>query len=441
MIAKARAAAFEILLKISTTGAHSDELLRSPQVDALSVQDRALATTLVMGTLRWQLRLDAHIRPLLSRPGAKLPPAVETALRLGAYQLQYLDRIPPHAAIGESVELAKRAGETFAAGLVNAVLRKLASILKKATGKESLAEEYAHPAWMVERWIRNYGRDATRALCAFDQEPAGVCVRLLHPDAEQALTEADVELAPGEFLPAARRVVRGDVVGSEAFRRGWVRIQDEGSQLVAELAGHGERILDTCAAPGGKTAILAERNAKARILAFDVSKRRLDAMRRLLAPLGERVQYDVRDVTATRLAADYDLVLCDVPCTGTGTIARNPEIRFRINEEEIARQHHRQVRILSAALDGVASGGRLLYSTCSLEPEENESVVAEVLEKLPEFHLASMEDRVPQLGSEGVIHAAGLERLRTHALKDGFLRTLPGTMQCDGFFAAFVTRD
>jgi 16S rRNA (cytosine967-C5)-methyltransferase len=440
MIAKARAAAFEILLKISKTDAHSDELLRSAEVDALSAQDRALATTLVLGTLRWQLRLDARIRPLLSRPGTKLPPAVETALRLGAYQLQYLDRIPPHAAIGESVELAKQAGETFAAGLVNAVLRKLALDPRKEARKETLAEEYSHPAWMVERWTRRYGRDATRALCAFDQEPAGICVRLLHPDAESALTEADVELAPGELLTAARRVLSGDVVRSEAFRKGWVRIQDEGSQLVAELAGHGQRVLDTCAAPGGKTAILAERNPDARILALDVSKRRLDAMRRLLASLGERVQYDVRDVAATRLAADYDLILCDVPCTGTGTIARNPEIRFRVNEDEIARQHQRQVRILSAALDGLAPGGRLLYSTCSLEPEENESVVGEILEKRSEFHLASMEEQAARLTVEGAIHAEGIERLKTHAIRDGFLRTLPGTLHCDGFFAAILTR-
>ncbi len=441
MIAKARAAAFEILLKISTTDAHSDELLRSPQVDALSAQDRALTTTLVMGTLRWQLRLDAQIRPLLARPGAKLPPAVETALRLGAYQLRYLDRIPPHAAIGESVELAKRAGEKFAAGLVNAVLRKLALLPKETMQEESVADTYAHPAWMVERWVRAYGPGATPALCAFNQEPAGICVRLLRPDAEKSLAEASVELAPGEFLTAARRVVSGDVVRTDAFRNGWIRIQDEGSQLVAELAGQGRRILDTCAAPGGKTAILAEHNSDAQIVAQDVSRRRLDAMRRLLAPLGERIQFQVQDVTAMNLAAEYDLILCDVPCTGTGTIGRNPEIRFRVNEEEIARQHERQVKILSASLGGVAPGGRLLYSTCSLEPEENESVVAEALVKRSDFRLASMNIRAEQLAHEGVIHPAGLERLQAHAIKDGYLRTLPGTMHCDGFFAALLVRD
>jgi 16S rRNA (cytosine967-C5)-methyltransferase len=441
MIARARAAAFEILLKVTTTDAHSDDLLRSPEVDALSAQDRALTTTLVLGALRWQLKLDARIRPLLTRPGGKLPPAVETALRLGAYQLLYLDRIPAHAAIGESVELAKRAGERYAAGLVNAVLRKLMLAPSASASGESIAEEYAHPAWMVERWIRAYGRDAARALCAFDQEPSRICVRLLHPEAEAALTEAGVELEHGEFLAAARRVVRGDVVRTEAFRRGWARIQDEGSQLVAEFAGHGRRILDTCAAPGGKTAILAERNSDAHIVACDISERRLDAMRKLLAPLGERVQFEICDAMATRPQPEYDLILCDVPCTGTGTIARNPEIRLRVNEDAIARQHDRQVRILSAALNGVASGGRLLYSTCSLEPEENEAVVAECLAKQSGFRQVSIEEDVERAAREGFLHEDGMERLRQDGIHDGFLRTLPGTMQCDGFFAALLVRD
>lgn len=441
MIAPARAAAFEILLGITTTDAHSDELLRSPKIDALSAQDRSLATTLVLGTLRWQLKLDAKIRTLLARPGARLPPPVETALRLGAYQLLYLDRIPAHAAIGESVELAKRAGERYAAGLVNAVLRKLA-VMPSALGMhESIAEQYAHPQWMVERWTRAYGQDAACALCAFDQEPAGICLRLLHHDAEAALAAEGVELSSGEFLTAARRVVRGDVVRTDPFRSGWVRIQDEGSQLVAALAGQGRRILDTCAAPGGKTAILAERNPEAQIVACDISPRRLGAMRKQLASFGERVQFQVHDATKRTLSPEYDLILCDVPCTGTGTIGRNPEIRFRVNQDAIMRQHDRQVHILSAALDGLASNGTLLYSTCSLESEENEEVVAEVLARQTDVRLVSIKDDVEKLARENAIHEEGLARLQQHAIRDGFLRTLPGTMQCDGFFAALIVRD
>ena len=441
MIAPARAAAFEILQKIKGTDAHSDELLRSPLVDALSAQDRALATILVLGTLRWQLKLDEHIRPLLSRPDAKLPFGVEIALRLGAYQLLYLDRIPAHAAIGESVELAKQANESFASGLVNAVLRKLALHPPVASEKQTLAQEYAHPEWMVKRWLRAYGIHATRALCAFDQEPAGVSLRLVHPEAEAALLEAGIEMAPGDFLTAARRMVSGDVVRTEAFKRGWVRIQDEASQLVAELAGQGRRILDTCAAPGGKTAILAERNPGAQITACDASRKRLEAMQNNLATVIHNIQFEVQDATTAQWAPEHDLILCDVPCSGTGTIARNPEIRFRVNEEGIARQHERQVRILSASLNGLAPKGRLLYSTCSLELEENEAVVVEVLSQRPGLQRITLEHQVELLAKDSVIHAQGLARLKNRAIQDGFLRTLPGTMKCDGFFAALIVRE
>lgn len=432
MIARARSAAFEILLKIETTDAHSDELLRGRAVDALAAQDRALATTLVLGTLRWQLVLDARIRALLARPGAKLAPPVETALRLGAYQLLYLDRIPAHAAIGECVELAKHAGEMHAAGMVNAVLRKLAQ-----SPRERVDAEAAHPRWMVERWSRFYGRDAARAICAFDQEPAGICLRLAHPEAEQALADEAVELAPGEFLTAARRVVRGDAIRSDAFRRGWVRIQDEGSQLVAELAGRGERILDTCAAPGGKTAILRERNPGAAIIAMDASRKRLEAMRRNFA--NHRIQFAVQDATLMELSGEYDLILCDVPCTGTGTIQRNPEIRFRVSQQEMERQRARQVKILSRALEALARGGRLLYSTCSLEPEENEAVISECLEK-GTAELVAMDAQIARLEREGAIHEKGAAKLRESAVRDGFLRTVPGLHGCDGFCAALIAR-
>jgi 16S rRNA (cytosine967-C5)-methyltransferase len=437
-VAPARDAAFEILRKVATTDAHSDELLRAASVDALSAQDRALVTALVLGTLRWQLKLDARIRGLLARPDAKLAPEVQTALRLGAYQLLYLNRIPAHAAIGESVELAKQAGENFAARMVNAVLRNLARSPRGGRGDESIAEEFAHPAWMVERWERFYGHQTARAICTFDQAASTTCIRLVHADAEQALTNEGVVLAEGEFLTAARRVASGDLVRSEAFRNGWVRIQDEGSQLVAELAGRGATILDTCAAPGGKTAILAERNPAATITAMDVSKRRLEAMRKSLG--NDHLRYAVRDAAALELKAEYELILCDVPCSGTGTIGRNPEIRFRVDEKELARQHERQVRILARSLEGLTPDGRLLYSTCSLEPEENEAVVEECLAQMKGYQRISVAEDVARLESEGAMHPGGASALRESATRDGYLRTVPGVHGCDGFFAALIVR-
>jgi 16S rRNA (cytosine967-C5)-methyltransferase len=343
--------------------------------------------------------------------------------------------------------------ERGAAGMVNAVLRKMQGPHDRAPDsrfrapgpKRSLAAElaarWAHPDWMVERWVRRYGVEAAEAICRWDQEPAGVALRVgVGPGDLEG-----IETEPGAFLAAARRVVRGDVGRSDAFREGHVRIQDEGSQLVAEVvaaaSSGAERVLDACAAPGGKTLVLAERLPQAEITAVDVSRGRLDAMRtRMPEAIVERVRFEVADVTRMDLKPEWDLILCDVPCSGTGTMARNPEIRLRVTEDDLARQHRRQVAILRAGLRGLKAGGRLVYSTCSLEPEENEQVVSEVLRSAAEFRVVPMEGILDRLAERGVVTVEGRERLRTAAKAD-FLRTLPGLHPCDGFFAAVLSRD
>ncbi|MBV8631902.1 MAG: hypothetical protein JOZ83_13310, partial [Silvibacterium sp.] len=219
--------------------------------------------------------------------------------------------------------------------MVNAVLRKVSKLSRPSEYPQlksaaEIAEAFAHPLWLVERWARLYSSSTAAAICRFDQQPASISIRLLDPNAERDLAQEGIQLAPGEFLTAARRVLSGDVVRSKPFRDRRIRVQDEGSQLVAELAGLGTLILDTCAAPGGKTAILAERNPESSITAWDISKRRLDAMQHEFLPAAERITCDVRDAATAQLQPKYDLILCDVPCTGTGTIARNPEIRFRV---------------------------------------------------------------------------------------------------------------
>jgi 16S rRNA (cytosine967-C5)-methyltransferase len=497
MIAPARLFSYRILLQIATSDAHGDELLRSPEVDRLSAVDRNLTTTLVLGTLRWQLALDARIRGLLARPGAKLSPEAATALRMGAYQLLHLARVPAHAVIHDSVELVKLSPERGAAGMVNAVLRKIQNSEHKAqsagwqgardrvqgAGQSSafsdqrsrersadsvqrsekpgtslgaksgsaaaeVATAWAHPVWMVGRWVRRYGAEAAEAICRWDQVPVGVTLRMRGPVGEMQ----GVETETGAFLASARRVVRGDVGRSGAFLEGGIWIQDEASQLVAEIAAaavpHAGRVMDTCAAPGGKTAILAERLPEAEITAVDVSRKRLDLMReRVLAARAGRfavapqggVIFEVADAVKMQLKPEWDLILCDVPCSGTGTMARNPEIRLRVEEADLARQHARQVAILRVGLAGLKAGGRLVYSTCSLEPEENEGVVAEVLREMPGFRLVPAERILDQLAASGVVTVAGRERLRT-ATEGGYLRTLPGVHPCDGFFAAILER-
>lgn len=412
LVSPARSAAFAILDRVATTSAHSDDLLHGPGMSALSQADRNLATALVLGVLRWQIALDAVMLPLLQRPDTALPSPVATALRMGAFQLQYLDRIPAHAALSESVELVRAAGHGHAAGMVNAILRKLTRQTwpkpKLYESTAAFAERLGHPLWIVDRWVQNYGRSASVAICEYDQrEPSLGCFF-----SEQSLPDG-----------ALLRV-------------------DDGSRLVAELtaAAHTspKRIWDCCAAPGGKTIILARRHAAAEVLATDVSLRRLEALAGRLHTVAPQVR--TLEADATQLPESeglFDLILCDVPCSGTGTLGRNPEIRHRLKLSDLARQATRQRQILTAALGRLAPGGYLVYSTCSLEPEENEQVVAEALANNRGVSALSMEPVLQRLEATGVLAAAASHTL----LLDGQLRTLPGaTFQGDGFFAALFHR-
>jgi len=429
-------------MQVAAGEAHSDDLLRAPEVDALSPQDRNLTTTLVLSTLRWQIALDARIRPLLANPGARLSREVETALRMGAFQLLHLDRVPPHAVINDSVELVKQGPERGAAGLVNAILRKIATQDREAVpaepgSTEAIATALAHPWWMVDRWAHTYGRDAAEAICRWDQEPAGITLRMEDPQT----APAGLEVETGTFLACARRLVRGDVARVPEVQSGAIRIQDEGSQLVAEIAAAAApgatRVLDACAAPGGKTAVLAERLPQAEVTAADVSRARLHAMRRWLGARLPGIRYEVADAATQKLEPAYDLILCDVPCSGTGTMARNPEIRHRVTEFDLQRQQKRQVAILGATLAGLRPGGVLVYSTCSLEPEENEAVVKHAIRE--GYSLRPVRPIVEQLAEQGVVTEAGRERLKS-AVQGLFLRTMPGVHPCDGFFAAVIER-
>lgn len=450
-VSPARREAFAILLELERSSqAHADDLLRGPRVSTLGAQDRHLATALAMGVPRWQIRLDGLIRPLLVRPNARLDAEIQVALRMGAFQLLFLDRIPAHAAIGESVALAKRAGHTFAAGMVNAVLRKLAELPRPELGSastrtvEELAEATAHPAWMVGRWVSFYGMEAAWRICRHGQEQTGLAIRVEDAAVEAELAGEGIELAPGGLLTTARRVTAGDVTATAAFASGRVRVQDEGSQLIAELAGRGSNILDCCAAPGGKTLILAERNPQARATALEVSPARCEALRLRMAATRFSAQVEVLQGDAAELASEpgYDLVLADVPCSGTGTLGRNPEIRHRLQLADLARHHERQCGILRGALR--AGTGRVVYSTCSLEPEENAAVVAEVLMESPGWRQISLAGRIRELQADGRLTEAGAESLLGGVAADGALTLLPDGlgegMQTDGFFVAMVER-
>ena len=485
-VAPARRAAFQILMAVERGKSHSDDLLRSKSIDALSAPDRHLATALVLGVLRWQIQLDAQIRPFLKRPNARLDPEVRIALRLGAFQLLHLDRIPAHAAIGESVELARQSGHRFASGMVNAVLRKLSlqSISQKQSPsgglsapppqnalprmspsgqglgratkphghEEALAPEpfcaealAAHPRWMTERWTSLFGSKRTCAICHHDQQAPALTIRMADPEVERELLDAGIVLAPGVTLAAARTVTAGDITAIPAFREGRVRIQDEGSQLIAELAAAAidqtaQNILDACAAPGGKTLILADRHPQARITACEASAPRLEQLRQRLAPLGERITCRHADVTSLEDDSAYDLVLADVPCSGTGTLSRNPEIRHRLTANELPRQAERQRAILRSALRAVRPGGRAVYSTCSLEPEENEQVISAVFSENPAARVVPPVAALDAMQAGGILLPDAAAGLRNAITPEGYLRLFPDMCATDGFFIAILQR-
>jgi 16S rRNA (cytosine967-C5)-methyltransferase len=445
-ISAARKAAFDVLVAVERGHSHADDLLRGKDVSALSLPDRNLATALVLGVLRWQIRLDHQLHGMLKHPGAKLDREVLIALRQGAFQILHMDRIPARAAIDESVELAKRAGHRFASGMINAVLRKLAGAPRVAWPQETPAElavAEAHPAWMVERWANFYGLEAARAICRHGQSQPAQSVRLPSPAVESELAHAGVVFERGQLLTAARTLVSGDGSSSPAFHDGRVRFQDEGSQLVAEIAANSlikseGMILDSCAAPGGKTLILAERNPQARILACESSPSRLEQLRQRLAAHSGRIECRLANAATIAEEAAFDLVLADVPCSGTGTLGRNPEIRHRLRAEDLARQAERQRAILATALRAVRPGGRVVYSTCSLEPEENEQVVAAVLDASPKARAVSLQNSIETLLGSGILTANGAELLQGSLTLEGALSLLPGTFQCDGFFIALI---
>jgi 16S rRNA (cytosine967-C5)-methyltransferase len=445
-VSPARTAAFDILLRVEQQDAYASELLHSDRCAGLTTVDQGLTTELVMGVLRWRSALDDAIANVSSQNLARLDPEVLTSLRLGAYQLGWLDRVPARAAIHESVELVKRARKRSAAPFANAILRKLAGNPAQGNARvqpllstgdpEALAHTSAHPLWLVRRWTARFGSETTARTCAFNQSTPVTAIRLRDASAEEELLKEGIDLTAGNMLAAARRVTAGDVTKTKAYRDGRIAIQDEASQLVAALVGRGSRILDCCAAPGGKTWAIADRNPDARIVAVELHDRRAQLLRkRVPAPHVEVITGDIRQLPAGDL---FERVLVDVPCSGTGTIARNPEIKWRLRPEDLLDLRGRQLTILQAAAKQLAPGGALIYSTCSLEPEEDESVVEEALRGDSSLCLQNVRLELERLRSAGELASSlSIENL----VKGSYLQTIPGVEPTDGFFAAILRRE
>ena len=452
-VSPARAAAFDILLRVERDSSYASELLHSRTYERLAAVDHSLATELVMGVLRWRSLLDSEIAKGSEQALSKLDLEILVALRLAVYQFCWLSRIPARAAINESVELVKRARKRSAAPFVNAVLRNLAAGIRSkleapqlainGASVETLAHSSAHPRWLVERWVQAYGLESTLCICRHNQSVPVTAIRLRRREVAARLKADGIELVPGALLTSARRVAQGDIGRTACFRDGLCVIQDEASQLVADLVSQGVRILDCCAAPGGKTLAIVDRNASAQITAVEIHPHRARLLKKLLGtqnPAVDSAVDHVRVVAADArnlpFATKFDSILADVPCSGTGTLARNPEIKWRLTPEDLADLQKRQIAILRAAMDRVTVGGRLIYSTCSLEREENEDVVERCLAEDSSFRTHDCRIELERIRQEGELIWPDPSSL----MRGPYLRTLPGVHPCDGFFAAILRK-
>jgi 16S rRNA (cytosine967-C5)-methyltransferase len=403
-VTAARRGAFDLLRQVESEGAYAGPLLASDRFARLSREDHALLQELTLGVLRWQAQLDHLILRYARRPLARLDPEVKIALRLGIYQLRFLERIPAHAALNESVNLVRATGRQSAAPFVNAVLRAaqreasepILSLLEAdRVPLERLAIETSHPIWLLARWSSRFGLDQAREMALADNEPAPVAFRFnpaRGPEAESRvwLEEHGIAVRPSELAPGAVVIERGALPASaDPVRDGRLYLQDEASQLVAHLAS-GEagpdaggrvpvRALDLCAAPGSKTTLLAAQlKPGSVVIAGDLHLHRLRLLRQIAARLGidsiRAVQLDgTRELP---FAVGFDRLLLDAPCTGLGTLQRHPEIRWRASEEKLAELAALQRRLIAGADPQVRPGGLLTYAVCSTEPEEGEEVIA-----------------------------------------------------------------
>jgi 16S rRNA (cytosine967-C5)-methyltransferase len=440
-VSPARRAAFEILLRVAD-GAYASVLLAS-RAEELGPQDRALCHELVMGVLRRQLWLDRLAELYSNRKVADLDEAVRIVLRLGLYQLRFLSRVPASAAVNESVNLVHFARLRSAGSFVNAVLRR-ATREPHIDPTDNLEDPLecssvitSHPAWLIERWTKAFGTAETQALAFANNLAAPVAFRVVNSRAREAdvcetLRQAGAQLVPSKIAMGAWRVTGGGSLLTELAAAGKIYLQDEASQLVAAAldAKPGERVLDLCAAPGSKTTQIADRSVNAAglgalVIAADLHEHRL---RTLVSAAKLQGLSNIRPVALDGLQplpfADgaFDRVLVDAPCSGTGTLRRNPEIRWRISPADIEDMRARQARLLENAARAVKPGGRLIYSTCSVEHDENEEVVRTFLEKQQTFEPGRL---------------AIDETLRTHP---GMARTWPHRQGTDGFFICALER-
>ncbi|OLO40842.1 16S rRNA (cytosine(967)-C(5))-methyltransferase [Alkalihalophilus pseudofirmus] len=436
-----REVALDVLLQIEKNQAYSNLLLnQTVQKSNLDPRDVGLLTEIVYGTVQRRDTLDFYLEPFIKKGKKKLEDWVLVLLRLSLYQMVYLDRVPDRAIVHEAVTIAKRRGHQGISGMVNGVLRnirrqELRSFDEIKDETSRLAISTSHPLWLVKRLIKQYGTEVAEQICLTNLQPPQVTVRVNQTkvtvdEAMELLQGEGVDVERGHLSDDALIIKKGNVTHTNAFQNGIFTIQDESSMLVARALGlkDGMNVLDCCAAPGGKSTHLAERmNDNGRVVALDLHEHKV----KLIDQLSNRL--DLKSVQGmamdARLASShfenesFDAILVDAPCSGLGVIRRKPDIKWTKNAKDIEAIQKIQKEILTAVVPLLKQGGRLVYSTCTIDNSENEEMIQWFLDHFNEFTMdPSLNDRLPDHVSINV------------EMNEGSLTILPHHFQTDGFF-------
>lgn len=431
-----RDAALTILLAIDKNQAYSNLLLHNTiEKYKIDEKDRALLTELTYGTLQHKYTLDYYLEPFIR---GKVDIWVRWLLRLSLYQMEYLSRIPAHAAVNEAVEIAKRRGHKGIASMVNGILRSILREGVRSTDaientNERLAIATSHPQWLVDRWVESYGYEQTATMLEENNVPPVQTVRvnLTKATVEQVLTTLEregVKAQRSEVMPECIYFKNGQAARTGAFRNGLITIQDESSMLPANVLNPqpGMKVLDMCAAPGGKTTHIAEKMQNdGQILAMDLHPHKLNLIDENTARLGldivQTAPIDGRKAASFLAKESFDAVLVDAPCSGLGVMRRKPDIKYTKREEDLESLQMIQLAILDNAVQVLKTGGRLVYSTCTVDKRENEGTVEAFLESHPEMEAEPLTNLPEKLLAKQ---------------QHGMLQVFPQDFGSDGFFVA-----
>ncbi|MCM3709988.1 16S rRNA (cytosine(967)-C(5))-methyltransferase RsmB [Sporosarcina luteola] len=431
-----RDAALSILMEINQNQAYSNLLLnRTIKKYDIDPKDRGLLTELTYGTLQHRLTLDYYLEPFVK---GKLDPWVRELLRLSLYQIVYLTKIPPHAVVHEAVEIAKRRGHKGISATVNGILR---SVLRKGVRPiedikddvERMSVETSHPAWLIERWVKQFGKEEALAMAHENNHPARMTARVnsLKATVEEAITalaKEGIEASRGEVISGSIQVSSGSLANTEAFAEGLLTIQDESSMLpvLALDVKPDMKVLDMCAAPGGKTTFIAEKmNDTGEIYAHDLHEHKLSLIESNANRLGIQSiitkSGDSRELESIYGPASFDRILVDAPCSGLGVIRRKPEIKYNKTEQDLKSLTEIQEQLLATAYRLLKDDGIIVYSTCTIEYDENEGMVRRFLDTHPDMTLSTLNS---------------LADIDSLAIKDDLLQVMPQHFGSDGFFVA-----